>query len=146
MIDPRCEGESMPKRFLRASETAEKMNLQVELAAAVDRLGMVGCYDARHRAIYLSPNVHCLGEMVFILWHELGHAALDHAGAQSPERERDADRWAARNMFSEAELHRITTSSEDVHHLSRAFLVRDHQIERVQAACAPTPTEEALAS
>lgn len=146
MIDPKCEGESMQQRFMRANDAARGMRLVVKLSADMARAGLLGCFDHKSGSIYLSPNVHCLGEMVFVLWHELGHAALGHAGAQPAERESDADRWAARQMFSAAEIHRIATSGESVAKLSRVFLVRERHIERVQAVCAPTTTGEALAS
>lgn len=140
MIDPRCTGESMQSRFIRATETAEQMGVKISLTVAMHRLGLCGGYYHGMRRIALSPNMDCLGEMVFTLWHELGHAALGHDGAQPLEQELRATAWAALHFFTAEERERIVSGGETVAQLGRAFMIRDDQIRRTQAALtAATP-------
>lgn len=60
--------------------------------------GRRGLWDARTRSIWIDPGLSDRGARS-LLAHELGHAALGHAGPQPPARERDAWEWAARRLI-----------------------------------------------
>lgn len=142
MLDPKCDGESMHDRLRRALETAEQFGIPVHLAAwpAKRRPKLRGGYAHAKRTIYITPVVEHLGSLTCTVWHELGHAALGHAGPQDSEGERAADKWAITRMFTPEEVQRITTGDETVKELSLAFMVMNEHITRVREAF-PLATE-----
>lgn len=60
--------------------------------------GRWGFYDHRHRLITLAPDL-APTQYRSTLAHELGHAILGHIGTR-PKQERQADRWAARQLLT----------------------------------------------
>jgi Zn-dependent peptidase ImmA (M78 family) len=60
--------------------------------------GRWGFYDHRHRLITLAPDL-APAQYRSTLAHELGHAILGHIGTR-PKQERQADRWAARQLLT----------------------------------------------
>lgn len=74
--------------------------------------GRWGAWSRKERTIYVHrhlPPIHS----ACTIFHELGHAAMDHTTTDRRE-ELEADVWAARHLIRPSEWRSATTAYEDL--------------------------------